>query len=187
MAYDVAGAVEAASELGTEAIGQVGEAVNHTKANESILADNEGERRVELSRHQLKLAQIQTNLAEIKTASLFKGGWRPAIGWVCALSLAAYYLPQFILGAATWAAMCWVVIKAAMAAGTLSTVTLPPYPASVDGLMELVLGMLGMAGLRTVEKFTGVTGDATLSKRERAKILRSSAPEAWAEKFGGGQ
>lgn len=84
--------------------------------------------------------------------------------------------------------MCWVAIKAAVVAGSLSDFQLPSYPASVDGLLELVLALLGMGTLRTVEKTLGVSQDSKkLSKREREQIIQSSAPEAWAEKFGGGQ
>ena len=32
---------------------------------------------------------------------------------------------------------------------------LAPYPVSVDGLLELTLGMLGLGAMRTVEKLTG--------------------------------
>ena len=34
---------------------------------------------------QALLAQLEINKAEAASGSLFKGGWRPAVGWVCAL------------------------------------------------------------------------------------------------------
>jgi hypothetical protein len=34
--------------------------------------------------HESVMAQIEVNKAEAASASLFKGGWRPAVGWVCA-------------------------------------------------------------------------------------------------------
>jgi hypothetical protein len=33
------------------------------------------------------LAQIEVNKAEAASGSLFKGGWRPFIGWVCGIAL----------------------------------------------------------------------------------------------------
>ena len=35
---------------------------------------------------ELSLAQIEVNKAEAQSGSLFKGGWRPAVGWVCAIA-----------------------------------------------------------------------------------------------------
>ncbi len=49
-----------------------------------------------------------------------------------------------MLGALLWA-------KASWAAQAIAA-----YPVSADGLMQLVLAMLGMAGLRTFEKTTKV-------------------------------
>ena len=37
-------------------------------------------------------AQTDINKEEAKNASLFVSGWRPAIGWVCALALFYQYL-----------------------------------------------------------------------------------------------
>jgi hypothetical protein len=42
---------------------------------------------------QLALAQIELNKAEAQSGSLFKGGWRPAVGWTCAIA----FLYHFIL------------------------------------------------------------------------------------------
>ena len=42
---------------------------------------------------QLAMAQIEVNKAEAASGSLFKGGWRPAVGWTCALA----FLYHFIL------------------------------------------------------------------------------------------
>ena len=82
------------------------------------------------------LKQIEVNLAEAAHPSVFVAGWRPAIGWVCAFALVWAFLLQPM---ATWA---------------ITTFALGlPVPAIVtDHLFELVLAMLGMAGLRTFEK-----------------------------------
>ena len=72
-------------------------------------------------------------------------GWRPAIGWVCAMSLAVFFIPQYSTATYLW-------VKACLAVGSIV-----PYPVDAEGLMELVFGMLGIAALRTYEKKQGVT------------------------------
>lgn len=89
--------------------------------------------------------QRDTNKVEAAHRSVFVAGWRPAIGWVCAASLASYYIPQFVLGSIVWVKACW-------AAGELTA-----YPLSIDGITGLVASLLGLGTLRTVEKFGGKT------------------------------
>jgi len=85
------------------------------------------------------LAQIELNKIGAAHRSTFVAGWRPFIGWVCGASLAIYYLPQF-----TAASFMWVL----MFINSCSTeCVVPAYPIdSIKGLMELILGMLGLAG-----------------------------------------
>jgi hypothetical protein len=85
-------------------------------------------------------AQTDINKEEAKNQSLFVSGWRPAVGWVCALALAYQYLIRPL-------------------AGTISAiigVTIPPLPGLDENLWQLLMGMLGMGGLRTFEKVQGV-------------------------------
>jgi hypothetical protein len=42
----------------------------------------------------LALAQIEVNKAEAASGSLFKGGWRPAVGWICAVAFAYHFVLQ---------------------------------------------------------------------------------------------
>jgi hypothetical protein len=85
-------------------------------------------------------AQTDINKVEAANSSLFVSGWRPAIGWVCALALAYQYLVRPLAGTV---------------AGIMG-VTLPPLPGLDDNLWQLMMGMLGMGGLRTFEKVQGV-------------------------------
>jgi hypothetical protein len=107
-------------------------------------------------RHEAKrlMAQVQdkplqdqrdVNKAEAAHRSVWVAGWRPAIGWVCAASLASYYIPQFVLGSIVWVKTCW-------SAGHLSA-----YPLEIDGITGLAASLLGLGTLRTVEKFGGKT------------------------------
>ena len=86
------------------------------------------------------LGQLEINKAEASSSSTFVAGWRPAIGWVCALALAYQYLFKPLM---TWGA-------------TVTGYTVPPMPGLDDNLWQLMRGMLGMGGLRTFEKINGV-------------------------------
>ena len=49
--------------------------------------------------HEQQLAQIEVNKAEAASGSLFKGGWRPFIGWVCGIAFCYHFVVQPIIGA----------------------------------------------------------------------------------------
>ncbi len=85
-------------------------------------------------------AQIEVNKAEAASPSLFVSGWRPACGWICAFALGWQYILAPIAN--------WIVVV-----GGLSS-AVPKI--SADGLMELLFGLLGLAGMRTYEKYKGV-------------------------------
>jgi len=89
----------------------------------------------------LKEKQLDINKAEASHRSLFVAGWRPCLGWISALSIGYVYLFQpFIV----------MILKI-----TGSDVVLPNL--DLSQLMPLVLGMLGLGGLRTFEKTKGIT------------------------------
>ena len=89
---------------------------------------------------QLALAQIEVNKEEAKSESLFKSGWRPAIGWTCTFGL----IYNFVL----YPFLLWLV------AVTGSSIVPPPLVSDI--LMELVFALLGLGGLRTYEKVKGI-------------------------------
>lgn len=53
---------------------------------------------------QRDLAQVEVNKIEAQSSDLFRGGWRPAVGWVCVIGLLYTYLAQPLL---TWASGMW--------------------------------------------------------------------------------
>ena len=82
----------------------------------------------------------ETNKAEAGHQSVFVAGWRPFIGWVCGFALAFQYLVRPFW---MWAAALWWPAS--------------PVPPTLDGMLwELIMGMLGIGGLRTLEKVKGV-------------------------------
>jgi len=80
-------------------------------------------------------AQTEINKAEASNPSVFVSGWRPAIGWVCALAMGYQYLARPFMTA------------------FLPALT---FPGLDDNLWQLMMGMLGLGGLRTFEKTQGV-------------------------------
>ena len=91
---------------------------------------------------EISLAQIDVNKAEASSGSLFKGGWRPFVGWICGFAL----LYHFIISSLN----IFVI--------TLTGAEIPPIPEfDMSSLMTVLLGMLGIGGLRTYEKQKGLT------------------------------
>ena len=90
--------------------------------------------------HESVMAQIEVNKAEAASASLFKGGWRPAVGWVCAMALFYHFILQ-------------PVLLFGVAVAGVSIPALPEF--DMASLMPILLGMLGLGGLRAVEKIKG--------------------------------
>ena len=86
----------------------------------------------------LALGQLEVNSREAATGSIFVGGWRPAVGWICAFGLAYEFIVAPMLP--------WLML----AVFGKQLPDLPDLP--METLLTLLLGMLGLGGLRTVEK-----------------------------------
>lgn len=92
--------------------------------------------------------QLEVNRAEAASSSLFVAGWRPAIGWIGAAALGYQFLLYPLL---VWA---WSLLQArGVVPGNLQ----PPPMLDTDALWVVLSGMLGIAGLRSVEKVKGVS------------------------------
>ena len=84
--------------------------------------------------------QMEINKVEAGSSSVFVAGWRPFAGWVCGLGLAYVSILEPILRL---------------------TATFLGYEGSFPAIdttltMQVLLGMLGMGGLRTLDKIKGV-------------------------------
>lgn len=94
------------------------------------------------------LAQLAINEAEAGTGQWFIAGWRPAIGWVGAGSLAIYFIPRFAIGTVLWAIQVYHAGQ-----------WIAPPDLGIGDLLGLIAPMLGIAALRTYEKKAGVAGE----------------------------
>jgi len=89
---------------------------------------------------QLALSQIQVNQEEAKSENLFKSGWRPSIGWACSLT--------FILNFVLFPIINYFLVMFGHQAILI--------PFDTNTLMTVLGGLLGIGGLRTIEKIKGV-------------------------------
>ena len=87
--------------------------------------------------------QMAINQVEAAHKSLFISGWRPALGWVAVLGMFGNYITIPF----TNFAMALLEID----------ITIPLIP--LETMMPIVMGMLGLGGLRTFEKHKGVHRD----------------------------
>ena len=80
-------------------------------------------------------AQLDVNKVEAGSDSLFRGGWRPAVGWICVCGFAVNFLISPLAAGLGW--------------------DIPQSDTSV--MLPVLMGMLGLGGLRTFEKTKGVS------------------------------
>ena len=102
-------------------------------------AEREIEAKLTESLANIDLAQLAINKEDAK-GNWFQSGWRPFIGWSCGFALAYTYVMQPILtfGLAQ--------------AGYL--IDLPAV--NLGEMMPVLMGLLGLGGLRTFEKVKGI-------------------------------
>lgn len=82
-----------------------------------------------MNEHNLQVSQIDVNKTEASSPNWFVAGWRPATGWICALSFG-------------YASIIAPLFHFSMPDTSLMT--------------DVLFGMLGLGGLRSYEKQKGV-------------------------------
>ena len=104
-------------------------------------AEREIEAQLTMHLAKIDLAQLDINKTEAAHRSIFVAGWRPFIGWSCGVALSWTYvvmpIAQFIL------------------AQTGHLVDLPAL--DMSEMMPVLMGMLGLGGLRSFEKYKKVS------------------------------
>ena len=96
----------------------------------------------EKAAHEAAMAQVEVNKAEAQHKSIFVAGWRPFVGWTCGVALAYHFVlaPLILFGVG------------------VSGYEIPALPEfDMGSLMTVLMGMLGLGGLRTYEKQKGLT------------------------------
>lgn len=102
----------------------------------------------------LMLEQTKINLADAKSGSWWQAGWRPAIGWVGALSLALMYIPKALVLTYVWSVQQITMLSEWDKVSPLTVAAFPDLGAmDIIGLMGT---LLGVATLRTIEKKNGI-------------------------------
>jgi len=91
---------------------------------------------------ELAKGQLAINKEEAKSGNIFIAGWRPFIGWACGVALVWHFI-----------AAPFIIFFAALFGATLPA--LPEF--DMGSLMTVLMGMLGLGGLRTFEKYKKVT------------------------------
>lgn len=140
--------------IGTEIIETVGELASE------FVEDKDKTRELENNLH---LGQIEVNKIEAASTNLFVAGWRPAIGWVGAAALAYTVIlaPMLSWGAAVYAG------------------TPAPLPAvDPEYIMYIVMGLLGLGGMRTVEKTKGVATPYRETRQEPEAVPKPAKPKS---------
>lgn len=85
--------------------------------------------------------QIGINTEEAKSSNIFVAGWRPFIGWACGAACAWNWIGISIAN---------TILQFTPHAG----VTLKS--ADISDMLPILIGMLGLGGMRTIEKIQGV-------------------------------
>lgn len=89
---------------------------------------------------QMMANQAKINEIEAGSSNLFVSGWRPAVGWLC---VAGFAMQLLIAPTLTWLSL---VIDHPITFPVLDTGT----------LTAMLMGMLGLGGMRTYEKLQGI-------------------------------
>jgi hypothetical protein len=91
--------------------------------------------------HRANLAQIEVNKMEAQSRHWFVASWRPCVGWICALALGYHFI------------ISPIAVFSLSVAGL--SYDIPEF--DMSSLMTILLGMLGLGGLRSYEKKNNLT------------------------------
>jgi len=85
---------------------------------------------------EINKAQLEVNKVEAGHTSKFVSGWRPFTGWICATAMAYHFILQPLLTFALYTSG--------------NEIVLPTF--DMTTLTTVLLGMLGLGGMRSFEK-----------------------------------
>tara|TARA_A100001391_G_scaffold198307_1_gene179743 strand:+ start:934 stop:1326 length:393 start_codon:yes stop_codon:yes gene_type:complete len=120
-------------------VGPVSNILDKFIADKDLKAKLQHELKTEL--HRANLAQIEVNKMEALSRHWFVASWRPCVGWICALALGYHFI------------ISPITIFALSVSGL--SYDIPEF--DMNSLMTILLGMLGLGGLRSYEKKNNLT------------------------------
>lgn len=94
-----------------------------------------------MDERKLRNMQTEVNKLEANHRTIFVAGWRPFIGWVCGTALLYAFILRDLI---TWGMTIW------------APEVQPPPALHMEQIMTVLMGMLGLGGMRTYEKYKGV-------------------------------
>lgn len=108
----------------------------------------------------IRLATIKNNQIDARSNNMFQAGWRPMLGWVCAIGFA------------------WITVGDPLMHWVAAFFRMDFVPPKIEAsyLMELTLAMLGLAGMRGMEKHatSKLESEVVIEKAKvRADIIKS--------------
>ena len=99
------------------------------------------------------VGQLEINKIDAASGSKFQSWWRPAVGWVGAVSLALMYIPKAIVMTYMWTYQSVVILS--RWSGEVP-VAVPEFPdLGVSDIIGLLMSMLGIAAMRSYDKKQG--------------------------------
>jgi|TARA_B100001248_G_scaffold212003_1_gene166313 hypothetical protein len=122
-------------------VGVAGKVLNKFVADKDLKVKLQHE--LKTAFHAANLAQIDLNKQEAAHQSMFVAGWRPFVGWTCGVALAYHFLIAPLLG--------FMLV--------LYGIDTPMPEFEFSQLSTILMGMLGLGGLRSYEKMKGVHRD----------------------------
>ena len=122
-------------------VGVAGKVLNKFVADKDLKVKLQHE--LKTAFHAANLAQIDLNKQEAAHQSMFVAGWRPFVGWTCGVALAYHFLIAPLLG--------FMLV--------LYGINTPMPEFEFSQLSTILMGMLGLGGLRSYEKMKGVHRD----------------------------
>ena len=127
---------------GLSKVGQVAKDIRAAITGKEILdPTKQAELENKLAEFDYLMNKTQTDINKIEAQSpkTFIAGWRPFVGWACGIG--------FVWATIVMPTLVWILILLG------KTPVLPKIEVSL--ILNVLLAMLGMAGLRTFEKYKG--------------------------------
>ncbi len=125
--------------------------------------------------------QQTANIVAAKHKSIFVAGGRPFILWVCGCGLLWQYLAHPMCSWIFKLLQGFKVIPMYILVGKEQMLLAPPA-LDTEGLVTILMGVLGMSGFRTYEKLKGIHTDS-LSSRAAGQPVKKSGKKPWHKKM----